>query len=96
MHAAAQPEDGPIQALVRAGVPPPGQGEADPESRHFKDQRATKTLLAFLAATNIGCFLGSQHGKQTGPLGRPWGLELVEEAETRWRGSREGNLGTPR
>jgi hypothetical protein len=56
------------KALARAGVPPAGQGEAAPESRFFKDQRATKALLAFLAATNIwllpwgGSSTGSKQG----------------------------------
>jgi hypothetical protein len=44
-------------ALAKAGAPPPGQGETASEGCLFGDQRATKALIAFLAATNIGCFL---------------------------------------
>jgi hypothetical protein len=73
------------KALARAGVPPPppGQGEAAPESRLFRVQSATKALLDFLATTNIGCFLGeaAQEAKRASRYDLR-GLELVEEAES--------------
>jgi hypothetical protein len=75
------------KALARAGVPPPGQGEAAAEGSLFKDQRATKAVLAFIAATNIGCFLGEAAWEAERASGGDLrGLELVEEAESRREG----------
>jgi hypothetical protein len=75
------------KALVRTGVPPPEQGEAAPESRLFRDQRTTNALLTFLAATNIGCFLG-EAAREVNRVSRDdlGGLDLVEEAESRGEG----------
>jgi hypothetical protein len=74
-------------ALARAGVPPPGQGEAALKSHLFRGQRATKALLAFLAATNIGCFLG-EAAQEANRASRNdiRGLEVVKEAESRGEG----------
>jgi hypothetical protein len=57
------------KALARAGIPPPGKGEAAPESRLFRNQRAPKALLAFLTAINIGYFLGEAAQEANRPLG---------------------------
>jgi hypothetical protein len=75
------------KALARIGVPPPGQGEAVPETRLFRDQRATKALLALLTVINIGCFLGKA-AQEANRASRDdlRGLELVEEAGSRGEG----------
>jgi hypothetical protein len=75
------------RALNKAGVSPPRQGEIAPEGRLFKDQRATKSLMAFLATTNIGRFPG-ETAKEMDRAHRDdlRGLELVEEAEQRGEG----------
>jgi hypothetical protein len=63
---------------------PLGQGEAAPERLLFRDQRATKALLAFLAAINIDCFLG-EAAQEANRVSRDdlRGLGLVEDAESR-------------
>lgn len=53
--------------------------------------------MIFLATTNIGCFLGEAARE----INRSYrddlrGLEIVEEAESKGRDSRKGNLWTPR
>jgi hypothetical protein len=78
------PEEARYRALAMAGIPPPGQGETASEGRLFGGQRATKALIAFLAATNISCFPGEAARKVDRALkDNLRGLELVEEAE-RW------------
>jgi hypothetical protein len=72
------------RALVKAGVSPPGQGEIAPECRLFKNQRATKPLITFLATTDIGCFPEKTvREMERASRDNLWGLELVEEAESR-------------
>jgi hypothetical protein len=75
------------RALIKAGVSPPVQGETAPECRLFKDQRATKALITFLATTNIGCFSG-EAAKEIDRASRDnlWDLQLVQEAESRGEG----------
>jgi hypothetical protein len=65
-----------------AGIPPPRQEETASEGRLLGDQKATKALMVFLAATNIDCFPGEAARKVDKTLNDNLrGLELVEEGE---------------
>jgi hypothetical protein len=72
------------RALVKAGVSSSGWDETVPECRLFKNQRATKALMIFLATIDIGCFPGKA-AKEIDRASRDnlWGLELVKKAESR-------------
>ena len=75
----------------------PRQGEIPPEYGPFNDQRFTKALIAFLTKTKISCFLeGAATEIDRVSRDNLRDLELVDEAESRGRGSRRGNLGIPR
>lgn len=75
----------------------PRQDEIAPEYVPYKDQRFTKTLIAFFTKAKISCFL-EEAVTEIDRVSRDnlIDLELVDEAESRGRGSRRGNPGIPR